>query len=96
MMSKYEIHENNFDRDEFDIIVIDEVHHAGAETYSRIMQYFKPKLWLGMTASPDTNNYDIYSLFDHNIVYEIRLQQAIEERFSLSVSLFRYKRDIRR
>jgi len=79
MMSKYETHEDNFDRNEFDIIVIDEVHHAGAETYSRIMQYFKPKLWLGMTASPDTNNYDIYSLFDHNIVYEIRLQQAIED-----------------
>lgn len=78
MMSKYEVHENNFSKNEFDMIVIDEVHHAGAETYSRIMQYFKPKIWLGMTATPDTNNYDIYSLFDHNIVYEIRLQQAIE------------------
>lgn len=43
------------------------------------MSYFKPKFWLGMTASPDTNNYDIYDLFDHNIAYEIRLQQALEE-----------------
>lgn len=43
------------------------------------MSYFKPKFWLGMTASPDTNNYDIYELFDHNIAYEIRLQQALEE-----------------
>ena len=32
-----------------------------------------------MTASPDTNNYDIYDLFDHHIAYEIRLQQALEE-----------------
>lgn len=43
------------------------------------MAYYAPQLWLGMTASPDTIQYDIYSLFDHNIVYEIRLQQALEE-----------------
>lgn len=57
----------------------DECHHAGSESYQRIMAYFKPEFWLGMTASPDTNNYDIYDLFDHNIAYEIRLQQALEE-----------------
>ena len=51
----------------------------GAESYQKIMQYFKPKFWLGMTASPDTNQYDIYSIFDHHIAYEIRLQQALEE-----------------
>ena len=34
----------------------------GAESYQKIMQYFKPKFWLGMTASPDTNQYDIYSI----------------------------------
>ncbi len=51
----------------------------GAESYQKIMRYFKPKFWLGMTASPDTNQYDIYSIFDHHIAYEIRLQQALEE-----------------
>ena len=57
-----------------------EVHRAGAESYQRIMEYFKPKFWLGMTASPDrTDGFDIYELFDHNIAYEIRLQQALEE-----------------
>lgn len=78
MMAKAEIHDN-FAPDEFDVIVLDEVHHAGAESYQKIMSYFKPKLWLGMTASPDTTHYDIYSIFDHNIAYEIRLQQALEE-----------------
>ena len=78
MMAKPEIHEQ-FKRDAFDIIVLDECHHAGSESYQRIMGYFKPKFWLGMTASPDTNNYDIYDLFDHHIAYEIRLQQALEE-----------------
>lgn len=66
--------------DEFDIIVIDEVHRAGAESYRRIMEYFTPKFWLGMTASPErTDGFNIYELFDYNIAYEIRLQQALEE-----------------
>lgn len=65
----------------FDIIVIDEVHRAGADSYQRIMDYFMPRFWIGMTASPDrTDGYDIYGLFDHNIAYEIRLQQAMEEK----------------
>lgn len=78
MMAKEEIH-TQFLQQEFDAIVIDEVHHAGAESYQKIMDYFKPKFWLGMTASPDTNHYDIYSIFDYNIAYEIRLQQALDE-----------------
>ncbi len=79
MMAKEEIM-SQFEPDEFTIIVIDEVHRAGAESYKRIMNYFKPRLWLGMTASPDRpDGFDIYSLFDNNIVYEIRLQQALEE-----------------
>lgn len=69
-----------FSKDEFDIIVVDEVHRAGAGSYQKIMNYFEPELWLGMTASPDrTDGFDIYNLFDHNIAYEIRLQQALEE-----------------
>lgn len=71
---------NKFDRQEFDTIVIDEVHRAGAESYQRIMNYFQPQFYLGMTASPDrTDDFDIYKLFHHNIAYEIRLQQALEE-----------------
>ena len=43
------------------------------------MDYFRPDFWLGMTASPETNRFDVYEIFDHNIAYEIRLQQALEE-----------------
>ena len=69
-----------YERSAFDIIVIDEVHRAGASSYQKIMTYFEPELWLGMTASPErTDGFDIYHLFDHNIAYEIRLQQALEE-----------------
>ena len=78
MMSKEDIL-SHYSPGDFDVIILDECHHAGAESYQKIMQYFKPKFWLGMTASPDTNQYDIYSIFDHHIAYEIRLQQALEE-----------------
>lgn len=78
MMSKEDIL-SHYSPGDFDVIMLDECHHAGAESYQKIMRYFKPKFWLGMTASPDTNQYDIYSIFDHHIAYEIRLQQALEE-----------------
>lgn len=74
-------HLRKFPPDYFDIIVVDEVHRAGAESHQKIIDYFKPsKLLLGMSASPErTDGYDIYNLFDHNIAHEIRLQQALEE-----------------
>jgi len=79
MMSKDEIYQK-YDRDEFDYIIIDEVHRAGAKSYQKIMEYFTPKFYLGMSASPDrTDDFDIYELFDHNIIYEIRLKKALEE-----------------
>lgn len=71
---------SRYEKDEFDIIVIDEVHHAGAPSYQEIMNYFTPKFYLGMTGSPDrSDEFDIYDLFDHNIIYEIRLKKALEE-----------------
>lgn len=69
-----------FDPDWFDVIVIDEVHRAGSSSYQKIMGHFSPRLFLGMTASPDRpDGFDIYKLFDNNIVHEIRLKQALEE-----------------
>ncbi len=71
-----------FSPDTFDFIVIDEAHRGGAASYQKIVNYFRPKFLLGMTASPDrTDGYDIYQLFDYNIAYEIRLKQALEEDF---------------
>ncbi len=70
---------HKFDKRSFSTIVIDEVHHASASSYQKVMDYFKPDFWLGMTATPDrTDDGNIYELFDHNIAYEIRLQQALE------------------
>lgn len=70
--------------DEFDCIILDEAHHSSAYTYQKVMGYFTPKLWLGMTATPDKRNEEaeggnIYEIFNYQIAYEIRLQQAMEE-----------------
>lgn len=71
---------HSFAPDYFDYIVIDEVHHAGASTYQLILNYFKPKFLLGMTATPErTDGFDIFGAFNYNIAYEIRLNDALEE-----------------
>lgn len=68
----------------FDCIILDEAHHSSADTYQKVMNYFTPKLWLGMTATPDKRDdnvegRNIYEIFNYQIAYEIRLQQAMEE-----------------
>lgn len=52
----------------------DEAHHVPADTYQKVMKHFTPKLWLGMTATPDKRDDNIegrnvYELFDHQIAY---------------------------
>jgi superfamily II DNA or RNA helicase len=70
-----------FEPNHFDYIIIDEAHRSGATTYQKILNYFQPKFLLGMTATPErTDGFNIYQLFDHNIAYEIRLQEALEEK----------------
>lgn len=78
-MAKEDI-QKQFATDTFDVIVIDEAHRIGANSYQKILDYFTPRFWLGMTASPErTDDFDVYAAFHHNIAYEIRLQQALEE-----------------
>ena len=78
-LAKEEILEH-FKREHFDYIVIDETHRAGAASYQKVLDYFKPKFLLGMTATPErTDGFDIFKSFDYNIAYEIRLNRALEE-----------------
>jgi superfamily II DNA or RNA helicase len=73
-------HLHKFQPDHFDYVVIDETHRSGAKSYKKVINYFKPKFLLGMTATPDrTDGYDIFTHFDHNIAYEIRLHKALSE-----------------
>ena len=67
-----------FAKNEFDYIIIDECHHATAETYKKIIGYFEPEFLLGLTATPERmDNHDVFDLFDQNVPYELRLRDAI-------------------
>ncbi len=69
-----------FSPDYFDYIVIDEFHHAVNDGYLRIMEYFKPKFMLGLTATPERmDGKNIYALCDYNVVYEISLKEGINK-----------------
>ncbi len=72
-------HLEEFNPGDFDYIVIDEAHRTGSDSYKRIMEYFKPKFYLGMTATPDrTDGFDVYSQFNHVIAFTVTLQDALE------------------
>jgi len=73
-------HLQQFAKDHFDYIVIDETHRAGANSYQKIMDYFTPDFLLGMSATPErTDGLDVFKLFEYNIAYEIRLHRALDE-----------------
>lgn len=71
-----------FKPDHFDYVVIDEFHHVAAQSYRRIVDYFKPSFLLGLTATPfRMDNQDIYQFCEDNVVYEINLQEAINKDY---------------
>ena len=72
--------ENYFAPDYFDYLIIDEFHHAVNDQYQRIINYFKPKFLLGLTAIPERlDGKDIYEICDYNVPYEISLKEAINK-----------------
>lgn len=74
------LNENYFEPDYFTYVVIDEFHHAVNEQYQRIVDYFKPKFLLGLTATPERmDGKNIYEICDYNVPYEISLKEAINK-----------------
>ncbi len=68
-----------FEPENFDYIIIDEVHHSGAKTYQKVIDYFSPKFFLGLSATPErSDDFNIYQLFDYNVSYELRLHDALK------------------
>lgn len=76
------LNEEWFKKDYFDYIVIDEFHHSVTKNYKNIIDYFKPKFLLGITATPERmDNKDVFAICDYNIAYEIRLPEAINKGY---------------
>lgn len=65
--------------EQFDYVVIDEVHHAAADSYRRILDNLQPRFLLGLTATPDrADTADILGLFDDNVAYRADIARGIE------------------
>jgi len=72
-------HLNNFAKDHFDYLIVDEFHHAAARSYQHLLNHFEPDFLLGLTATPErTDQADILSLCDNNLVYRRDLFDGIE------------------
>ncbi len=81
-------HLNQFDRNAFDYVVVDEFHHASASTYRRLISHFEPRFLLGLTATPErTDGGDLLELCQENLVYRSDLREGIRAQL---LSPFRY------
>lgn len=82
-------HLSAFNANAFDLIIIDEFHHAAANTYQRVLDYFNPEFLLGITATPDRmDNKDIYGLCDGNVAYQMHFTEAIEKHWLASFKYY--------
>ena len=79
---------NSISPEFYDFIIVDEFHHAAAPSYQQLLSYFKPKILVGLTATPERmDGQDILQYFGNHISAEIRLPEAIERNL---LSPFQY------
>lgn len=80
----YDITSSDF----YDFIIVDEFHHASAPSYQKLLEYYEPKILLGLTATPErSDGNDIFKYFEDRISAEIRLPEAIDRKL---LSPFQY------
>ncbi len=73
-------HVDSIDPDAWDVVIIDEFHHAEAPTYRRLLEHITPKVLLGLTATPErADGEDILHWFDDRVAYDMRLWQALDQ-----------------
>lgn len=88
-------HLNSFKPDHFDYIVVDEIHHAAASTYRRVMGYFEPKFLLGLTATPDRmDGASILELCHDNLAYRAGLVRGISAQLLVPFRYFGVRDEI--
>jgi superfamily II DNA or RNA helicase/HKD family nuclease len=73
----------------FDVVVVDEFHHAAAMTYDRLLNHLAPQELLGLTATPERlDGKDVTEWFDHRVAVELRLWEAIDQGFLVPFQYF--------
>ena len=72
------LHLDTFKDDDFDYLIVDEAHHAAADTYQKVLSYFKPAFTLGLTATPErADDKSILEIFK-NTAHKLDIQTAVE------------------
>jgi superfamily II DNA or RNA helicase/HKD family nuclease len=75
--------------DAFDVVVVDEFHHAAADSYDRLLNHLQPRELLGLTATPERlDGRDVTDWFDRRIAVELRLWEAIDQGFLVPFQYF--------
>lgn len=73
----------------FDYVVVDEFHHAAADSYRRLLDELEPGFLLGITATPErADGHDVLAICDHNLAYEVRLIEAINHGWLMPFHYF--------
>ena len=79
---------------DFDYLIVDECHHAAANTYQKIFTYFHPKFILGLTATPErSDGEDMLELFQ-NVAHKMDLKTAVERGVLVPIRCIRVKTNI--
>lgn len=72
------LHLDSFKDNDFDYMIVDEAHHAAADTYQKVLAYFKPSFTLGLTATPErADDKSILDIFK-NTAHKLDIQTAVE------------------
>ncbi len=83
-----------FSPTDFDYLIVDECHHAAANTYQKIFTYFHPKFILGLTATPErSDGEDMLELFQ-NVAHKMDLKTAVERGVLVPIRCIRVKTNI--
>jgi superfamily II DNA or RNA helicase/HKD family nuclease len=74
---------------DFDVVIVDEFHHAAAPSYRRLLERLQPQELLGLTATPERMDaQDVTSFFGGRVAVELRLWEAIDEGFLVPFQYF--------
>lgn len=79
---------NRFSPDDFDMIITDEAHHAVAASYQKIYDYFKPRLHIGFTATPNRGDRVRLDKIYEKIIYQKDLKWGIHEHYLTDIDCY--------
>lgn len=88
-------HLARLERDAFEYVVVDEVHHADATTYRRLLDRLEPRFLLGLTATPErADDGDVLGLFDDHVAFRVDLGEGIDRGLLVPFAYFGLKDDV--